>query len=147
MNIKFSINKKSIFKEVETETGYVAVKGSIEKDLTQIVSVVEEDYKHLETFFNDARIDLVNELAEFVNTESEEGDDYSITLSLSNSFNQSFVPTINISLFRYFVQYLLSKWWIYTNKQDSGAYADSAVKYLQDIHKKALFKVKPHRPH
>ena len=147
MEIKLSVNRKDVFNEVATEASYVAVKNSAEVDLTKVVSIVDEDFEHLDMFFNDARISLVNELAEFVINESAEGDEYVITLSLSNSFNQAFVTTMNNSLFRYFVNYILSKWWIYTNKQDAGAYADSTAQYLQDIHKKALFKVKPKRPH
>jgi hypothetical protein len=53
---------------------------------------------------------------------------------------------MKVSLFNYFVMGIAAKWYVYTNKQEAGDYADKAATLLDDIHRKAVYKKKPTRP-
>lgn len=71
---------------------------------------------------------------------------YELRLDVSKSFDRALLPSMGVSLFSYFVQSIAAKWYVYTNKEEAGAYADKAQTLLDDIHRKAVYKKKPTRP-
>lgn len=71
---------------------------------------------------------------------------YELRLDVSKSFDSALLPSMKVSLFSYFVQSIVAKWYIYTNKSEAGDYADKATTLLDDIHRKAVYKKKPTRP-
>lgn len=71
---------------------------------------------------------------------------YELRLDVSKSFEAALLPSMKVSLFSYFVQNIVAKWYIYTNKSEAGDYADKATTLLDDIHRKAVYKKKPTRP-
>lgn len=71
---------------------------------------------------------------------------YELRLDVSKSFDTVLLPSMGSSLFSYFVQSITAKWYVYTNKEEAGAYADKAQTLLDDIHRKAMYKKKPSRP-
>lgn len=71
---------------------------------------------------------------------------YELRLDVSKSFDSALLPSMKVSLFSYFVQSIVAKWYIYTNKNEAGEYADKATTLLDDIHRKAVYKKKPTRP-
>lgn len=147
-----------------------------DKNALHRISTVDEDENHLERFWEESRADICQELIGLVtfegmvNTGLRPGypfspvepvqplansselpsiqikKHYELRLDVSKSFDEALLPSMNLSLFSYFVQNIVAKWYIYTNKGEAGDYADKATTLLDDIHRKAVYKKKPTRP-
>ena len=142
-------------REVAVTTAYTG--GKMDTDATALVriSTVDEDESHLERFWEESRADLCQELIGLVTfegmalaptTSSSQGGEYLLRLNVSKSFDTALLPSMRLSLFSYFIQSIVAKWYIYTNKSEAGDYADKATTLLDDIHRKAVYKKKPTRP-
>lgn len=147
MEITLSINKGEVMKEIAITTAYTGGKmaDNDENALTRI-STVDEDEQHLERFWEESRTDICQELIGLVVSEGMHDGCYELRLDVSKSFDTALLPSMNLSLFSYFVQNIVAKWYIYTNKGEAGEYADKASTLLDDIHRKAVYKKKPTRP-
>lgn len=137
--------------EVAVTTAYTGGKMSNDANALQRISTVDEDEDHLERFWAESRTDICQELIGLVTydgmvTDSEGTAHYELRLDVSKSFDEALLPSMQQSLFSYFVHNIVAKWYVYTNKGEAGAYADKATTMLDDIHRKAVYKKKPVRP-
>ena len=175
MEITLSVNKEDVMKEVAITTAYTGGKmADNDENALHLISTVDEDEKHLERFWEESRSDICQELIGLVTFEGmvsnlstlsyepeqpvqplpaskellslQTKTHYELRLDVSKSFDEALLPSMNLSLFSYFVQNIVAKWYIYTNKNEAGEYADKAVTLLDDIHRKAVYKKKPTRP-
>jgi hypothetical protein len=148
MEITLTLNKDEVMKEVATTTAYTG--GKMDTDATALdrISTVDEDAGQLARFWDECRADLCQELIGLVSSEGMTGNDavYELKLDVSKSFDNALLPSMKVSLYNYFVMGIVAKWYIYTNKQEAGDYADKATTLLDDIHRKAVYKKKPTRP-
>ena len=71
---------------------------------------------------------------------------YEVRLDVSKSFDSALLPSMELSLFSFFVHNIAAKWFVYTNKGEAGDYADKASTLIDDVHRKAVYKKKPTRP-
>lgn len=140
------------------------------------ISTVDEDENHLERFWEESRADICQELIGLVTFEGmvntslrpdypfnpvepvqplansselpsiQVKKHYELRLDVSKSFDKALLPSMRLSLFSFFIQNIVAKWYIYTNKGEAGDYADKATTLLDDIHRKAVYKKKPTRP-
>lgn len=134
-------------KEVAVTTSYTGAKMEGDEHAYDRISTVDEDESHLERFWEECRGDLCQELIGLVTHEGIVNDDvYELRLDVSRAFDDAQLPSMRQSLFSYFVHGITAKWYVYTNKKESGDYADKAITLLDDIHRKAVFKKKPVRP-
>lgn len=148
MEITLKVNKEDVMKEIAVTTAYTGGKmmDNDEKALHRI-STVDEDENHLERFWEESRADICQELIGLVTFEGmRQAPQYELCLDVSKSFDAALLPSMRLSLFSYFVQSIVAKWYVYTNKGEAGEYADKAVTLLDDIHRKAVYKKKPTRP-
>lgn len=180
MEIKLSIIKEDVMREVAVTTAYTGGKMDSDEKALQRISTVDEDEGHLERFWEESRTDICQELIGLVTFEGMVSDNpyaptepmspmnpefpiepamvsqstpiamqkkhYELRLEVSKSFDEALLPSMKLSLFSFFVQNIVAKWYIYTNKGEAGEYADKAVTLLDDIHRKAVYKKKPVRP-
>lgn len=148
MEIKLSINKGDVMREVAVTTAYTGAKMGGDADAQSRISTVDEDECHLERFWEESRAELCQELMGLVSDESVTGcpGSYELGLEVSRSFDEALLPSMRVSLLSYFVHNIVAKWYIYTNKGEAGDYADKAAAVLEDIHRKAVYKKKPTRP-
>lgn len=170
MEITISINKEDVMREVAVTTAYTGAKMDDDESALERISTVDEDETHLERFWEESRADISQELIGLVTfegmvsksirpsapvkAEAEDGvpevnlagPHYELRLDVSKSFDEALLPSMRLSLFSYFVQSIVAKWYVYTNKKEAGEYADKAVTLLDDIHRKAVYKKKPTRP-
>jgi hypothetical protein len=150
MEITLTLGKEEVMKEVATTTAYTG--GKMDTDVTALdrISTVDEDKSQLDRFWNECRADLCQELIGMVTfegmTTEEAMPQYELRLDVSKSFDSALLPSMEVSLFNYFVMGIVAKWYVYTNKQEAGDYADKASTLLDDIHRKAVYKKKPTRP-
>lgn len=139
-------------REVAVTTAYTGGKMDDDTNALNRISTVDEDEKHLESFWEESRADICQELIGLVSFEGMKRDNitgkerYELTLDVSKSFDEALLPSMRISLFNYFVQNITARWYVYTNKQEAGNYSDKAASTLDDIHQKAVYKKKPVRP-
>lgn len=163
MEIKLSISKEDVMQEIAVTTAYTGGKMDNDENALHRISTVDEDENHLERFWEESRADLCQELIGLVTFEGMvnnyvpiELDDpahpvcvpkhYELRLDVSKSFDEALLPSMQLSLRSFFVHNIVAKWYIYTNKQEAGDYADKATTLLDDIHRKAVYKKKPTRP-
>lgn len=135
--------------EVAITTAYTGEKMTDDKNAYDRISTVDEDESHLERFWEECRSDLCQELIGLVSYEGTGGTggkEYQLKLEVSVAFDSALLPSMNLSLFSYFVQGIAAKWYIYTNKNEAGEYADKAATLMDDIHRKAMYKKRPVRP-
>lgn len=164
MKITLLISKDGVMREVAVTTAYTAGKMVGDEKALDRISTVDEDENHLCRFWDESRADLCQELIGLVASEgmivsSEQSDDsanvdtsenspslYEVKLDVSDSFDEALLPSMELSLFSFFVHSIAAKWYIYTNKDEAGAYADKASTILDDLHRKAVWKKRPVRP-
>lgn len=163
MKITLLISKDDVMREVAVTTAYTAGKMVGDEKALDRISTVDEDENHLCRFWDESRADLCQELIGLVASEgmivgSEQSDDsanvdttvtpsmYEVKLDVSDSFDEALLPSMELSLFSFFVHSIAAKWYIYTNKDEAGAYADKASTILDDLHRKAVWKKRPVRP-
>lgn len=151
MEITLSISKEDVMYEIAVTTAYTGGKMENDKNALHRISTVDEDKSHLERFWEESRADLCQELIGLVTFEGMVNralpkECYELRLDVSKSFDEALMPSMELSLFSYFVHSIVAKWYIYTNKGEAGKYADKASTLLDDIHRKAVYKKKPTRP-
>lgn len=157
MEITLSINKEDVMQEIAVTTAYTGGKMDNDENALHRISTVDEDENHLERFWKESRADICQELIGLVTFEGMVRDTialpsilqrqhYELRLDVSKSFDEALLPSMRLSLFSYFVQSIVAKWYVYTNKGEAGDYADKASTLLDDIHRKAVYKKKPTRP-
>lgn len=170
MEITLSISKDDVMQEVAVTTAYTGGKMDDDENALHRISTVDEDKTHLERFWEESRADICQELIGLVTFEGMVSSiikpsdplpietaaiappvivgkpHYELRLDVSRSFDEALLPSMKLSLFSYFVQSIVAKWYVYTNKKEAGDYADKASTLLDDIHRKAVYKKKPTRP-
>lgn len=163
MEIKLSISKEDVMQEIAVTTAYTGGKMDNDENALHRISTVDEDENHLERFWEESRADLCQELIGLVTFEGMVNNyvpiepydpahlvcvpkHYELRLDVSKSFDEALLPSMQLSLRSFFVHNIVAKWYIYTNKQEAGDYADKATTLLDDIHRKAVYKKKPTRP-
>lgn len=154
--------------EIAVTTAYTGGKMmDADKSALDRISTVDEDEEHLERFWEESRSDICQELIGLVAFEgmvvdlptdpiepmtsnpavpSLKKQHYELRLDVSQSFDNALLPSMTISLRNFFVYNIVGKWYVYTNKESAGDYADKAATLLDDIHRKAVYKKKPARP-
>lgn len=159
--------------EIAVTTAYTGGKMDNDDNALHRISTVDEDENHLERFWEESRADICQELIGLVIFEGMvrstiitppvlpvdpiapnsaalppilQREHYELRLDVSKSFDEALLPSMQLSLFSYFVQSIVAKWYVYTNKGEAGDYADKASTLLDDIHRKAVYKKKPIRP-
>lgn len=147
MEITLSISKDDVMQEVAVTTAYTGGKMDNDEKALHRISTVDEDENHLERFWQESRAEICNELIGLVVYEGmvSEGA-YELRLDVSKAFETALQPSMNTSLRSFFVHNIAAKWYVYTNKNEAGEYANKAATLLDDIHRKAVYKKRPTRP-
>lgn len=147
MNITISFRQSEVFTEVARTTEYSGAKLSDEEDYERIATI-DEDRGLLQRFWNETRAEVARELIRLLSTEGmdADGDTYKFQLEVSPAFDNALLPSMQLGLFSYFVQSIVAKWYVFTNKEESGAFANAGKKILDDVREKAFYKKPPTRP-
>lgn len=140
-----NIKKEDVYSEVAKTTSYTGTKMDDDTAYERIFTT-EEDRTLLERFWNESRNAIAGSMKKFLAGEEESGGNYTLTLELSASFDESLLESMERSLFSFFVMNITAKWYTFTNKGEAADYAAGAASNLEDIMRKAFFKKKPQRP-
>lgn len=145
ISVAFTIDKDKVYEEVAKTTSYTGSKMDDETAYDRIFTT-DGDKDMLERFWSESKNTVCNSLKKLLAGEEETEGIYTLSLELSNSFDEALTGSMQRSLFSFFVMNITAKWYTFTNKQEATGYAAEAATYIDDIMRKAFFKKKPIRP-
>lgn len=141
-----TLQKDAVYEEVAKTTSYTGSKIDNDPNAYERIFTTDEDREMLERFWNESKNTICNSLKKFLVSEEETDGTYTLTLEFSSSFNDNLLASMERSLFSFFVRSITSKWYAFTNKEETADYSASAASDLDDILRKAYYKKKPTRP-
>lgn len=152
IDVSFTINKANVYSEVAKTTSYSGIKGALAASYEEVFTT-DEDRQMLERFWNEASNAVTELFKPFLVsvTSSPESHgielerNYQVSLQLSASYDTSLTASIQSSLFSFFTDYIVAKWYKFINKEEAGSFWDEAESMLLDVKSKIYFKKKPTR--
>lgn len=139
IDIALTVNKPAVMAEVAQSTHYMGAKRTGDDGAYERIRTIDEDEAALERFWNESRVELVQGVARWVGAEGMNGDDYELTLKVSDKFNTALQPAMELALFSFYVNNIISKWCFWTDKKESVEYhAMQAAAQLAIINENAL---------
>lgn len=152
--ITFTVNKANVYNEVAKTTSYAGKKlMDADEQAYKRIFATDEDEEMLESFWLEACNAVTDEMKPFLNTVSQLqeshgvdlAENFVLTLDLSSAFDTTLTQSINTSLFRFFVAYIVSKWFRLSNKPEAESYGADATAMMEDVSKKVWYRKKPTR--
>lgn len=150
------IKKSDILNEVARTTSYTGANLISDKDPNayERIFTTDEDREALERFWVESKNAacealkrvIVSELEKDITKNGKTEKEYEITLALSSRFDEALFESMQRDMVSYFVNNIVAKWYMYTNKAEAPAYAAEAVAHLDAARRKALYKTSPDRP-
>ncbi|MBR5835205.1 MAG: hypothetical protein IKY66_03480 [Bacteroidales bacterium] len=153
MDINILVTKINVYDEVSKTSSYTGAKMDENGSAYMRIFTIDEDRVALERFWNEACNAVVGLLKPFIARLStlveshtiDLSNNFSATLNMPNSFDATLTESINNSLFSYFTNYIVGKWYEYVNKDESSAYLKNAAVMLEDVKGKIYYRKKPTR--
>ena len=105
-----------------------------------------EDREMLNRFWDESQSLACSSVSRYLKDDVFVDDKYILRLNLSKSFNAGLKPSMQKSLFSFFVSNICAKWFGFMSKEDSTIYAAEASAFLEDFKRKACSKVNLSRP-
>ena len=154
MEITLSVNKEKVYDEVAKTTSYVGAKMLGDESAYRRIFTTDADQLMLERFWNETCSAVTEHLKRFVVEVSPHTspdavsitNNYSLTLKVSENFDNAIEDSINASLFSCFVASITSKWFKYTNRDEVAAYVTEGAGYLDEVMEKVCHRKRPVRP-
>lgn len=146
MEITLTIKQSDVFNEVAQTTSYTGAKMDGDENAFKRISTVDEDQPELQRFWNESRAEVAQAFISLLSSEGMSGDNYSLVLNVSGLFDTALLPSMQLGLFSFFVQNITAKWYVFTNKNEAGDFANRGSALLDEVREKAFFKKKPTRP-
>ncbi len=152
-NTTLTVNKANVYTEVAKTTSYSGVKKAADGSLYEQIFTTDEDRLLLERFWNEAANAATELFKPFLvsvtSTAQSHGinlsANYTVVLALSNAYNSSLNDSVQSSLFSYFVNFIVSRWYKFANKDEAEEFGTQAVAMLDDVKSKIFYKKKPTR--
>ncbi len=149
----FTVNKANVYTEVAKTTSYSGAKAAADGSLYEQIFTTDEDRLMLERFWNEAANAANNLFKPFLVSSSSTtqshgvnlAGNYVVQLELSKSYDTALNNSVQSSLFSYFVNYIVSQWYIFANKEDAKSFSLEAAAMIEDVRAKIYFRKKPTR--
>ena len=117
------------------------------------IFTTDEDRLLLERFWNEASnaaTELFKPFLVSVSTAAQAhgvdlSQNYVVVLALSSAFDTSLEDSIQSSLFSFFTNFLVSRWFKFANKDEAEGFAEEAAAMLEDVKSKIYYRKKPTR--
>jgi hypothetical protein len=153
IEIELHINKANVYDEVAKTTSYTGAKMVEDDKAYDRIFTTDADRQMLERFWLEACNGATEQFKPFLVSVSNQqvshgvelSADYIVTLEVSNSYDTTLTQSIETSLYSYFVMYIVSKWYKFTNKDESESCGNDAVGAMDDVMRKLYFRKKPTR--
>lgn len=152
-SVTYTVNKANVFTEVAKTTSYTGVKKAADGSLYEQIFTTDEDRLLLERFWNEAANTATELFKPFLVSVSSAvqahgvnlANNYVAQLSLSSSYDTSLTDSAQSSLFSFFVNFIVGKWYRFANKEEAQEFELEAESKIQDVKSKIYYKKKPTR--
>lgn len=152
--ITIKITKLNVYNEVAKVTSYTGAKKLNDENAYDRIFTTADDRLLLERFWNEACSMANSALKQFLVMSSENipghcmelDRDFEVTLSVSQLFDDRLMSAAATDLFSYFTNYIVSKWYLFSAKDEVAPYSEEAATALMSFKKKIYFKKRPERP-
>ena len=149
----FTVNKANVYTEVAKTSSYSGKKKAADGSLYEQIFTTDEDRIMLERFWNDAANAITSLFKPFLVSVSSAAQSHGVNLAgnyvlqveLSKGYDSALDDSVQSSMFSYFVNYIVSQWYVFTNKDEAADFAKEAVNMLDDVKTKIYFRKKPKR--
>lgn len=145
-DITITVVKKAVYEEVAKTTSYTGAKKEGDDGAYDRIFTTDEDQEMLERFWKEAASGATDTLKKWIR-KVEEGDEYRLLLHVADGYDMSLTSSIETSMFSYFVNFIVGKWYLIVNAGESERYVTDAVGAMDDIMSKVLHRKRPMPPH
>lgn len=148
MTATITVDRTSVFEQVERTTGYAGAK-LVDKDekAYERISTTRADEALLMRFWHESRHCVCHALRRLIEAEGMEGSDtYRIDLNLSEAFDEALLPSLAGDLEAWFVNAVTDRWMNIVDKEKASDYMAAASEILAELQRKVLCKRPPRRP-
>lgn len=147
INVVLKVDRSAVYEEVAQTTSYTGAKMlDADSKAYDRIFTTDGDRSQLERFWTESRVTACETLKKFLESERDDGEGFTLTLTLSNSFDGSLRESMAKELFSFFVMNITAKWYVFTNKKEAGDYSVAAASLIEGVHRKACYKKRPKRP-
>ncbi|MCQ2220007.1 MAG: hypothetical protein MJZ12_01365 [Prevotella sp.] len=142
--ITINVVKSAVYNEVAKTTSYAGAKKVGDEGAYDRIFTTDEDQEMLERFWKEAASGATDTLKKWI-SENEEGDEYRLLLHVADGYDIGLTSSIETSLFSYFVNFIIGKWYLIVNAQESERYVTDAAGAMDDVMSKIFHRKKPKR--
>lgn len=152
-NITLTVNKANVYDEVAKTTSYTGAKMKDDAGAYERIFTTDDDRQMLERFWVEACGGATEEFKQFITSVTAQAmghgvdlaQDFAVGLELSSSFDENLKGSMEASLFSYFVNAIVAKWFKFTNRGEAEGYGADAAAAMLDVKSKMFFRKKPTR--
>lgn len=145
LEIELRVDKEAVLTEVAQTTSYIGAKMDDENAYDRIFTT-DEDKSMLQRFWDECKDTFSSMAKRLIVAQEDDGEAYTATLAMSDSFEEAQRDSVERSLFSFFVTGIVSKWNAFTNKEETQGYGAEAQANLDIVMRKLFYKKAPVRP-
>ena len=151
--VSITVVKINVYDEVSKTSSYTGQKMTDDMSAYDRIFATDDDRLMLERFWVEScntATQLLKPYITAVNAQPESHGvvldrNYVVTLSLSESWDDNLSDSMATSLYSFFVNSIVSKWYKFANKKEAGDYTIEAANNLLDVKQKLYYRMKPTR--
>ena len=144
--IFIKLSKTDILEEVSLNSEYLGAKNAAEKEgLYARVATISHDRSLLDRLFADTFGNLSEKLREFIIETGLSDDGATLTLSLSNAYDDALTDSVNDDLRAGMVKGVAAAWFRFTYPEESQSWALESEKLFERAHAKLCYRRRPKR--
>ena len=145
---KFEIKllKSDVMSEVSLATAYAGIKSNATDAATfRRVAAVPTDEELISRFWKEMCGVVTEKLRDFVTDSSQSDTRFSVTLRLSEAYDESLNPSVESDIFSAFTAGVIARWFRYSLPERSQEWASESETLLQRAYTKLYQRVPPRR--
>lgn len=146
-----TVNKDEVFEEVKKTSSYTgrkideaAAPADVQETAYDRIRTTDATKEQLERFFSEAASMATTYMQKYI-TSISDTNGYVVVLSLTDRWDSKLAPSMNKSLFSYFVSFILSRWFKISNKEEADTYMADATAMMDDVMRKIYYRSAPTR--
>lgn len=146
--LKIDIARNDIDKHLSNITAYTGVKGSSQATVEDIdrIATADEDSTILNRYWANAANVLAEQVKEFIASFSIDNEAISLSLCLSDSFDDSLSNAVREGMASFVTAYMAKGWFSLALPDKAAEWSDECGRLLSEISRSLYHRRRPHRP-
>lgn len=152
-SVELTVTKINVYDEVSKTSSYTGAKMTEDEKAYDRIFATDDDRLMLERFWVESCNAATQLFKPFITSVNEQPEshgvvldrNYVITLSMPENFDISLTDSMQTSLYSFFVNNIVGKWYKFTDKKESESYTAEAEDMLKDVKIKLYYRKKPTR--